>query len=85
MFYVKKNTMKKGKTKKLKSLSEHNASSWAIYSIDYNKPARNGIACPKCGKELYDSSPMVTLTSNPPQKNVACMSETCGYVGYRIA
>lgn len=73
------------KNKKLKSLSEHNSLAWITHSVDHNTPVRNGIACPKCGEELYDSSPMVTLTSNPPQKNVACMNKVCGYVGFRIA
>jgi C4-type Zn-finger protein len=72
-------------SKKLKTLDEHNSTARAVHSFDYNKPQTNGIACPKCGEELYDSQPMMTLTSNPPQKNVACMKENCGYVGYRIA
>lgn len=42
----------------------------------------NGIACPKCGNEMFDSSPMATLMSYPPQKEVGCQ---CGYKGYRIA
>jgi hypothetical protein len=45
-------------------------------------PRPNGIACPKCGAELYDTTMMV-LTSNPPQKTVGC--KECGYHGYRIA
>jgi len=46
-------------------------------------PRPNGIACPKCGKELLDSNHSMTLTSNPPQKNVHCAA--CGYAGYRVA
>lgn len=42
----------------------------------------NGIACPECGKELYDSNPHEILASSPPQKNVRC---ECGYSGYRVA
>lgn len=45
-------------------------------------PRKNGIACPECGKELYDAEPGVMLTSDPPQKRTSC---TCGYRGYRIA
>ena len=48
-----------------------------------NSPKKNGIACPDCGKELVDSAPMITLASNPPQKNTRC--ESCDYTGYRIA
>lgn len=71
--------------KKLKTLSEHNSTAWAIHLIDQNKPCPNGIACPNCGAELYDSQPMMTLTSNPPKKSIVCMNEKCGYIGYRIA
>ena len=45
-------------------------------------PKHNEIACPICGAELYDTNPMTTLASNPPQKNVHC---DCGYTGYRVA
>ena len=70
-------------TKKLKNLESSNsilrAEQWASFS---NEPTLNGIACPKCGYELYDSSPMTTLTSMPAQKNVHCSK--CDHVGYRI-
>jgi DNA-directed RNA polymerase subunit RPC12/RpoP len=48
-----------------------------------NEPKSNGIACPKCGNELMDTNPMMTLTSHPAQKNVHCPK--CEYTGYRIA
>lgn len=48
-----------------------------------NQPHPNGIKCPDCGKELWDSDPIVTLTSDPPQKNIHCLA--CGYRGYRLA
>ena len=71
-------------SKKLKILAEHNAQAsstqWAMMD---SSPKLNGIACPKCGAELYDSNPMVTLTSMPAQKNVHCSE--CDYIGYRIA
>lgn len=68
---------------KLKTLEEHNAERWN-YQVDMNsnRPQKNGIACPKCGNEMWNSTPMVTLTSFPSQKNVHC---DCGYKGYRIA
>ena len=47
------------------------------------QPHPNGIECPECGEELWDSDPMTTLTSNPPQKNIYCPA--CGYKGYRLA
>jgi hypothetical protein len=70
--------------RKLKNLATHNAdassSQWAMMD---NSPQLNGIACPKCGEELYDSSPNCILTSMPAQKNVHCSK--CDHVGYRIA
>ena len=51
--------------------------------MGYGKPHPNGIACPACGKELWDSAPNVTLTSNPPQKSVHC--KACNYTGLRVA
>jgi C4-type Zn-finger protein len=72
--------------KKLKSLAEHNTiSSTFHWSMLNQKPVPNGIACPKCGEELLDTQPYMTLTSMPPQKNVGCSSEECDYTGYRIA
>jgi len=64
----------------LKTLDEHNQQ----YSYhDYNAPVHNGIACPFCGGELWDTSPMKLLLSDPPQKNIHC--DSCDYTGYRIA
>ena len=67
----------------LKSLEQHNSERIQGFSIDLSQPKKNGIACPTCGEELYDSNPMVTLTSFPAQKNIHC--EKCNYSGYRIA
>lgn len=64
----------------MKSLAEHNETRFAAY-LDMNNPRPNGIACPKCGEELNDTTPFLTLTSNPPQTNVGCK---CGYYGTRI-
>ena len=50
---------------------------------ELKKPHPNGIKCPECPDELWDSNPMLTLTSNPPQKNVHCPN--CGYRGFRLA
>lgn len=75
-------------SKKLKTLDEYNeqarenhqqAENWMIN----NSPKLNGIACPKCGEELYDSQPMSILASYPPQKRVHC--NKCNYISYRIA
>jgi hypothetical protein len=69
----------------MKSLDQHNQQRREEHeAVDrlFNQPRRNGIACPRCGKELWDSCPATTLTSNPPQKNIHC---ECGYTGYRVA
>jgi predicted Zn-ribbon and HTH transcriptional regulator len=70
-------------SKKLKTLEVHNAQASSAQFVWNNEPQLNGIACPKCGAELYDTYPMQTLTSMPSQKNVHC--SVCDYVGYRIA
>ena len=68
--------------KKLKNLSKQNEININRHlQFNSNKPQLNGIACPECGAELYDSNPMVTLTSIPPQLNIHCSK--CGYSGYR--
>ena len=71
--------------KKLKTLDQYNGERLKVFSAinALNSPHPNGIACPKCGSELWDSNPMQTLTSNPPQKNVHCSN--CEYTGYRLA
>ena len=59
--------------KKLISLDQHNSTNSTFHWGMMNpKPIPNGIACPKCGEELLDTQPNVTLTSMPPQKNVGC-------------
>ena len=68
--------------KKLITLEE-NYLSKSIDMFNHNEPILNGIACPKCGEELFDSNPMITLASYPAKKNINCSK--CDYVGYRIA
>lgn len=53
-------------------LAVHNAALAGQYRI-LNGPQPNGIACPKCGAELMDSNPSITLTSY------------CEYHGTRVA
>lgn len=70
--------------KNLKTLDEHNSSARIRQMAAMtNGPRPNGIACPKCGEELLDTTPNITLTSMPAQKNVNCSK--CDYVGYRVA
>lgn len=63
----------------MKTLSEYNNE--FLGSHHAPQESGNNIACPTCGKELFDSSPNIVLTSNPPQYNVHCRE--CGFKGYR--
>jgi len=67
--------------KKLKTLEEHNRGMINDEVID-NSPVLNNIACPQCGKELYDSRPLMILTSLPAQKEIHC--ESCNWTGFRV-
>lgn len=68
----------------MKTLKEHNEQQQDYHNVQCSSaPIRNGIKCPECDEELYDSNPMMVLTSNPPKKNIHCNS--CGYHGYRVA
>ena len=68
----------------MKTLDEHNKERLYLHKISLHagNPRLNGIECPECGTELFDTNPMETLTSNPPQKNIHCAF--CKYTGYRI-
>ena len=69
----------------MKTLDEHNQERWAEHDAarKMGEPHPNGIACPECNTELWDSSPLRVLTSNPPKKNIHCPG--CKYSGYRLA
>jgi len=71
--------------KKLKSLDEFNAErkGWWRKVLELNDPHPNGIACPVCGKEMFDIKPIMMLMSYPPKMKVKC--PWCGYIGYRLA
>lgn len=49
---------------------------------DTMNPHPNGIKCPQCEEELWDSRPGVALASYPPQKDIHCPK--CGYKGYTL-
>ena len=68
----------------MKTLEEHNTERLELHrKMEGNEPRLNGIECPSCKAELYDSNPMVSVASYPAQKNIRCFS--CGYIGRRIA
>ena len=67
--------------KKLRTLDEHNNTYY--YKRSYvRSPLLNGIACPECNSELYDSDPMKVLLTYPAKKAVHC--DCCEYKGYRL-
>lgn len=68
----------------MKTLEQHNKERMEVHenARRAGEPHPNGIACPKCGKELWDSKPLMTLAACPPKKNIHCPE--CGYSGYRI-
>lgn len=71
------------KGESMKTLEDFNKERMGEYmrqEEQMSQPRRNGISCPECGAEMFDSSPGITLTSCPPQKHVHC---SCGFQGYR--
>ena len=69
--------------KKLISLEEHNKACLAFYPKMRGRSKPNGIACPQCGEELFDTAPMITIkTVYPPQLQIHCRK--CGYSNTRI-
>lgn len=66
------------------SLAAHNTALTELHTmLNSNAPRPNGIACPSCGAEMNDTSPNITLTSNPPQTHVGCPQ--CQFTGTRVA
>jgi len=66
----------------LKSLEDHNKQALGIWGpTKLECKVKNGIACPNCGAELFDSNIFVKLSSYPPQYRTHC--ESCDYQGTR--
>lgn len=78
--YIDNMTDAKLHSKKLITLEDFNKSREGIHI--YEQKQLNGIACPKCNNELYDTNPLIALASNPPRKSIHC--EKCEYKGTRI-
>ena len=66
----------------LKEFNVQRLKDWNHFREDISKPHPNGLLCPKCKYELWDSTPGKILLSNPPQKNVHC--PMCGFHGFRF-
>lgn len=70
--------------RQLITLEEHNAAMiTSVADPMLNESRPNGIACPKCHRELCDLHPNRILTSLPPKKSVLC--RRCGWSGTRLA
>jgi len=67
--------------KELKSLEAYNQERFEQYN-GISHPSHNGIACPKCGAELYDSNDGDVPKSYPPQRAVYCVK--CDFRGLRF-
>jgi len=67
---------------KLKNLEEFNAEKYAAHRATAATEARqNGIACPECGAELWDTYPPVVRVTEPLKTRIHC--QECDYWGYR--
>ncbi len=67
--------------KKLIPLDQYNSLK-AKQRANSDEPQPNGIECPQCGEEMYDSRPYQVLTSFPAKKNIHC--KECGFEAYRL-
>ena len=63
----------------MKKLEEYNKEFIENHRKASTFPRKNGIACPKCNKELSDVDSII-LMSWPTRKKVIC--ESCGHDGY---
>jgi DNA repair exonuclease SbcCD ATPase subunit len=63
---------------KLKSLKDHNDSK--LFDAYGGGSFKSGLACPKCGSELYYNNPDMVLTSYPPKRSVEC--KNCKHTDY---
>ena len=63
---------------KLKSLKDHNDGK--VFDVYGGNSFKSGLACPKCGSELYYNNPDMVLTSNPPKRSVEC--NNCKHTDY---
>lgn len=66
--------------KKLITLRDYNLNK-ALFPKKYI-PEPNGIECPKCKEELFDTNPGVVTEGIPLQTRIHCVK--CGFLGYRL-
>lgn len=65
---------------KLISLEDWDSQQREVYQ-NINQPSKNGIACPECGKELFDTNNGIAYPTYPMQYPIHCK---CGWMGTRI-
>jgi uncharacterized coiled-coil protein SlyX len=63
---------------KLKSLKDHNDGK--VFDVYGGGSFKSGLACPKCGSELYYNNPNMVLTSYPTKRSVEC--KNCKHTDY---
>ena len=68
-------------TQSLKTIEQHNSDALRVWNAANSGERPNGIACPKCGAELFDDTTRV-LTSLPPQTPIFC--KKCDYSSSRF-
>lgn len=64
----------------LMELEEYNKTASLHYG-EY-EPRYNSIRCPKCGNELIDAEPDVTISTYPPRTRVECLE--CNFKSTRV-
>ena len=69
----------------LKTLQDHNEQRREAIRKAREDRHKTGIACPKCGTELYNQHPDLLLASNPPQVRLDCPNPDCKHIAYAMA
>lgn len=77
--------MDKPALEKLDAFNEDRSKEVAEEIAKRNEPVLNGIACPDCGTELFDTKPDEVTAGTPPGKEVHCGKKGCEFTGERIA
>ena len=70
--------LKEEKMTELQTLEEYEGRFWETYHLHPEGGAKCGIACPKCGAELWRNSSELLL-SDPPQTPIFC--KECSWSG----
>lgn len=66
----------------LKTLEQHEKERTIARDSLNPRSHPNGIACPKCGKEMIDEDCNIVLLCDPPRLSIHC--ESCGWHGSRM-